>query len=231
VQRTCLYKPEVRHESALNLQVFDPADQITQRGMELFDDRCAGAVIRLGHQNIHLKAIERADQPHNGLHSTLSGRSSRDKEFQIIEEIRAHRLDVLQHGGQIAELSLQMLEGLRHGKFGSLTVEFTHCVALLLLQSGNRAQCLLQLLFQFLDRLADGTLLFLSPRIEFRRWHDLAITHRRHAESHRRTKYRDVPGGGLFAERSEGALIFCLDRLLYAAAAFLVVITFEDRRK
>ena len=127
-------------------------------------------MIRLGHQNIHLIAIERAGQPHHGLHCTLCRSVSGDKELQIVEQIGTHGLDIEQHVGQVVELCLHLVERLCHGKLSCLAIEHAHRVSLLLLQPWNRAQRLLQLFLKFCNGVSYCVLLFLSPCVEFCGW-------------------------------------------------------------
>ena len=160
--------------------------------MQLLDHRGGGGVVGLGDEHVHFIALERAGRPHPRRHRAVAACLRGDEQRQGVEQVGAHRLDVLHHRGQRGELARDLLERLRHRDPRGLAVEGADGVAQFLFQAGDRAQGLFELLFQLLDRLPRRFPVRFGPGVEIGRRHHLALAHRGEAEAHRRAQDGDV---------------------------------------
>ena len=224
-----LDQQEIGHEHPVRRHIVDAADEVAERRVKLLDERRAGSAV-LRDQQIDLIALERGGLRRIGRLALAALGSGGGEHRHALDQIRAHRLDMLGDARHVGEGGANLLDQMVDRIFGGLAVERPDLVAPLLVPLRNLANDALELLFQRRDLgLSLGALLF-GPGVELVRRHDLAVRRRRHGEADRRAQQQDRFLGGLLPQRGEGLELLLLERFVDGAAPRLVVLALERRR-
>lgn len=117
--------------------MLDAAKQIGERGVQLLDDRRAGP-LRLRDEHVDLVAPERIADRH--LVASFAGLLMRQKHRDILDEVGAYPLQVIENLREIGETGLRLLDQMPDRIANCLLIQLAGLGSAFLVPSGDRTK-------------------------------------------------------------------------------------------
>ena len=199
-------------------------------GCKIFDDRRSRRRPILHHQDVDFIAIERTPRP-RFYKLVFAVLAFGDEHSDVLDEIGADRLDVLDDARNVGKPRLRFLDLLIDRIFRCFAIELAHLVTPLLLPLRDLQNDMFEILFQDFDDALNLVALGLRPSAEFLRRNDLAVLGRSKRKAERRAQDDDVFFGGLVAQRGEGFALLLLKGIVDRRSPRLVILALKDGRQ
>ena len=198
---------EIRDQRAELGEVFDPADQVLDRGVIFVDDRCATA-LAVVHQKIHPVAPEAVGVPrrHDGVFDRLRPRARREL-IGGLDQIALHRVEMLQDRRQIRVRASKLLDEVAHRRAGDVLAKLAQLRARLAFPLRHLPKDRLEAALELLDLGPDPLLLLGRQAPKLLRGHHLVVAHRRQDHPDRRPQQGDVTGLRRLLQLGEGIVL------------------------